>query len=268
MNFRNYSFIILVSLLIISCNNGPKVINKQSNENKEVTNSGIFTEEKTKSEIPFEKSSSSIIDGLHTVVVKEILPATKYVYLNVTEAGEDFWIATRSQDITLGGTYFYKRGLLKTNYESKEHNRVFDKIYLVSSLVAENHKNNSNSVAHDFSNKEEFLNQKENIPTHTEKIIPHKGSLTIAEIVANPTQYEGKTVQLSGKCVKINPNIMERNWIHLQDGSRDNFDLVITSSTFVPEGKIITIRALVSLNRDFGAGYQYDLILENGTIIE
>ena len=69
-------------------------------------------------------------------------------------------------------------------------------------------------------------------------------------------------------CVKINPNIMERNWIHLQDGSKNDFDLVITSNTFVPEGKIITIRALVSINRDFGAGYQYDLILENGTIID
>ena len=61
---------------------------------------------------------------------------------------------------------------------------------------------------------------------------------------------------------------MNRNWIHLQDGSKNDYDLVITSDTFVPEGKIITIQALVSLNRDFGAGYSYDLILENGTIIE
>ena len=196
MNFRNYLFTILTSLLIVSCNNGPKVITEQSNENKEETNSGIFSEEKPKIEIPANKTSSSIMDGLHTVVVNGILPATKYVYLNVTEAGEEFWIATRSQDITKGGTYFYKRGLLKTNYESKEYNRVFDKIYLVSSLVAENHRNNTNSVNHDISIKEESFNQKETIPTHTEKIIPHKGSITIAEIVANPTQYEGKTAQL------------------------------------------------------------------------
>jgi hypothetical protein len=110
--------------------------------------------------------------------------------------------------------------------------------------------------------------QKEDIPTHTEKIVQHKGSIKIAEIVANPNKYEGMTVQITGKCVKVNPNIMERNWIHLQDGSMDDFDLVVTSNTFVPEGMVVTIRALVSLNRDFGAGYRYDLILENGIVIE
>jgi len=61
---------------------------------------------------------------------------------------------------------------------------------------------------------------------------------------------------------------MNRNWIHLKDGSKDDFDLVVTSNTFVPEGQIVTMRAEVSLNRDFGSGYRYDLILENGTIIE
>jgi hypothetical protein len=61
---------------------------------------------------------------------------------------------------------------------------------------------------------------------------------------------------------------MNRNWIHLQDGSKDDFDMVITSNTFVPEGKLITIRAVVNLNRDFGAGYKYDLILENGTLVQ
>lgn len=61
---------------------------------------------------------------------------------------------------------------------------------------------------------------------------------------------------------------MERNWIHLKDGTKNDFDLVVTSDTFVPEGSIITVKALVSLNKDFGAGYTYDLILENGTITQ
>ncbi len=202
------------------------------------------------------------------MVVNEKLPTSKYVYLKVTEAGEQFWIATRNQEITIGGTYFYRSGLLKTNFESKEYNKVFDKIYLVSNLVAEDHRSTSGAINSEISKEEKSITQKETIPTHTEKIIQHKGSITIAEIVSNPSEYDGKTVQLTGKCIKINPNIMNRNWIHLQDGSKNDYDLVITSDTFVPEGKIITIRALVSLNRDFGAGYHYDLILENGTIIE
>ena len=61
---------------------------------------------------------------------------------------------------------------------------------------------------------------------------------------------------------------MERNWIHVKDGSKDDYDLVVTSNTFVPEGSKITIKATVSLNRDFGAGYTYDLILENGILVQ
>ena len=94
------------------------------------------------------------------------------------------------------------------------------------------------------------------------------GSITIAELVKNAKKYEGKTVEVSGQCVKINPNIMSRNWIHIVDGSKNDFDMVITSETFVPEGSNVTFKAVVGLNRDFGAGYKYDIILENGVIVQ
>ena len=61
---------------------------------------------------------------------------------------------------------------------------------------------------------------------------------------------------------------MGRNWIHIKDGSKDDYDLVITSNTFVQEGSMITMKATVTLNKDFGAGYKYDLILENGIIVQ
>jgi hypothetical protein len=60
---------------------------------------------------------------------------------------------------------------------------------------------------------------------------------------------------------------MDRNWIHIKDGSKDDYDLVITSDVFVPEGSVVTMKAQVSLNKDFGAGYKYDLILENGILV-
>ena len=71
-------------------------------------------------------------------------------------------------------------------------------------------------------------------------------------MVKDPKKYEGKTVQISGKCVKVNPNIMNRNWLHIKDGTKDDFDLVITSDTFFPEGSEVTMKATVVLNKDFG----------------
>jgi hypothetical protein len=53
---------------------------------------------------------------------------------------------------------------------------------------------------------------------------------------------------------------MNRNWIHLKDGSMDDYDLVVTSNEDVPVGSKVTIQADVVLNKDFGAGYKYELI--------
>ena len=254
----------LLALFVVSCNNKPKVLTANSAD-KTVVSSGIFSEEGSNEQQTNQTSNSgSFTENLHTVVAQEILPTKKYVYIKVTEGGKNFWIATAKQDIELGKVYYYRNDLLKTNFESKEHNRLFDTIYLVSNLVSHNH--GTGGQAADFS--ENDFSQKKDIPTHTEEIIEHKGSIKIAEIVANPEKYEGKTVQVTGKCVKVNPNIMERNWIHLKDGSKDDYDLVVTSNTFVAEGQTVTMKAEVSLNRDFGAGYRYDLILENGVVVD
>jgi hypothetical protein len=238
-------------------------IENETNENV----SGIFSEENLDNE-PTSTRGSGFTDDLHKVTVNEILPATKYVYLKVTEGGEEYWIAARKQDIELGGTYFYRNGLLKTNFESKEYNRMFERIFLVSSLVPEIHGTNTGTLSSDFESDKNEPVQEQKIPSQTGEIVQQEGTMKISDLVADPDAYEGKTVQLTGKCVKINPNIMQRNWIHLQDGSKDDFDLVITSNTFVPEGQVVTMKAKVVLNKDFGAGYRYDLILEEGVVIE
>ena len=93
-------------------------------------------------------------------------------------------------------------------------------------------------------------------------------SIKIADLVANPKKYEGKYVQISGTCSKVNANILGKNWIHLQDGSKDDYDLVVTSTDLVKEGDTVTMKALVSLNKDIGAGYVYDIILEEGTVVK
>jgi len=261
---NRFLLILLCTVFLMSCNNGPKVI-QSSTEQNESPKSGIFTPDPSTQVVT--STDQSFSDDLHTVSVNEVLPATRYVYLNVSEGESKFWIATRKQDVKKGETYFYRGGLLKTNFESKEYNKVFDTIYLISNLVSQDHSKHTGELNTSVQ-KNVPITQKEDIPTHTDKIVEHKGSIKIAELIKDPKKYEGHTIQLSGKCVKVNPNIMDRNWIHLQDGSKNDYDLVITSNTFVPEGSDITIKATVVLNKDFGAGYTYELILENGTLVQ
>jgi hypothetical protein len=264
---KNYVITAAILLSVTSCKNEPKVIAPTVESEESTKPSGVFSNESSsESKVDF---NNPLAKELHKVIVNEVLPTQKYVYLNVNEGDKQFWIATGKVSVKVGETYFYRGGLLKKNFESKEYNRIFETVYLVTSLVPEKHGNNQGSV--DVSDYRETNNNyppKEVIPTHTEKIVEHKGSIKIAELVKDPKKYEGKTVQLSGVCTKINAGIMDRNWIHIKDGSKDDFDLVVTSSIFVPEGSAITIKAIVILNKDFGAGYKYDLILEEGELVK
>ena len=274
LQVERMGFLMGFTLLILTAC-GPKVIEETKSEAPE-RSSGIFSNSNSNSSSN-SNSGSGVVPGasfseqVHKVFVHEILPTEKYVYLHVHEGEEHFWIATRKQDVRLGGTYYYRNGLLKTNFESKEYNRVFDKIYLVSNLVADNHGGGGSlaqtrDVVSASPSPSTASSTSSGSWNNGKRISPSAGTIAIADLVKNPQAFAGQKVKLKGKCVKINPNIMNRHWIHLQDGSRDDFDLVITSEQFVPEGEEIVIEAVVSLNKDFGAGYQYDLILENGII--
>ena len=253
-----FNFILLIGLTILqtSCHQGPKVISSslESNGSSDENSTGIFSD--TENNVP--PASVPAASDVHTVKVLEVLPTSKYVYLRVSEGEEEFWIATGKMDVNVGETYFYKNGILKTNFESKEHNRVFDKVFLVSNIVSANHGGEANNSS---------MQKKEIILSDSPENIEVEGSIKIAELVKNKSKYEGKEIQLSGKCTKLNPNIMGRNWIHLKDGSYDDFDLVITSDVSVPEGHFVTMKGIVVLDKDFGAGYKYDLIIENGQIV-
>jgi hypothetical protein len=94
------------------------------------------------------------------------------------------------------------------------------------------------------------------------------GVVRIADLVNDPAKYGGNEVVINGECVKVNANILDRNWLHLKDGSKDDYDLIVTSEEIVQKGAKISIRGIVRLNADFGSGYSYPILLENGRLID
>ena len=211
------------------------------------------TLQKNQMENPHIHAPQRVKDGVHYVVLEEQLTTSKYIYLRVKEDQHQYWIAAIKQDVNLGETYFYADGLLKTNFESKEHQRVFDTIYLVSNLVPADHgqAGTPSQIA----------------TSSSENPAPPSGSavsVKIGDLVANPSKYANQHVEITGKCVKVNSNIMGRNWIHVEDGTNNGFDLVVTSDETVSAGSNATFVGVVSLNKDFGAGYTFDVIIENG----
>ncbi len=246
----------LLSLLLVSgmmaCSSGPVKIEEQGSPEAEQAAQSIFEKPGTNA-----KSSNK---AEHQVKVLEILESDRYSYLRVSEAEDEYWIATIKGSFAEGENYIYGDGLYKTDYFSTEFNRSFDRIYLVSDLRAKNApKAGASSI-------DKLVVIQQSSPV-SEADYNREGSIKIKDLLANSDKYANKEVQITAKVVKVNPAIMDRNWLHLKDGSFDDFDLVATSLEGVPAGHIVTIKGTLVLDRDFGAGYHYDLIIENATLV-
>jgi len=99
---------------------------------------------------------------------------------------------------------------------------------------------------------------------------PAKDGITIAELFAHKSSYAGKTVRVKGQVTKFNAAIMKMNWVHLQDGTEfsGKYDLTVTTNLEVAVGEIVTLEGVVALDKDFGYGYAYEVLLENATFVK
>ena len=63
---------------------------------------------------------------------------------------------------------------------------------------------------------------------------------------------------------------MNRNWIHLQDGTESDgkFDLTITTDQAIVTGDIIIVEGKIAVDKDYGFGYKYDLIMEDAKLVK
>lgn len=91
---------------------------------------------------------------------------------------------------------------------------------------------------------------------------------TIAAVYKDKAALAGKEVRVQGKVVKVNNGIMGRNFLHVQDGTgdKDSNDLTVTSKQTAAVGDQVVVTGRVLLNKDFGAGYAYPLLVEEASI--
>jgi len=212
----------------------------------------------------------------HKVEVKEILQASAYTYLKVNENGSEQWIAVPKMEAQIGQIYYFDSFMEMNNFESKDLGRTFESVYFIQEL-------NSDMKAHNGEHHDHSANMampsghatggkhagKPKIVKKDIKIEVAKGGISIAELFANKDKYNGKKVLIKGEVVKVNLGIMNKNWFHIQDGTSADgkFDLTVTSmEEDVEMNDIITFEGTVILNKDFGYGYSYEVLLEDAVI--
>ena len=247
---------LLLVLFLSACNSKPKVIEGEPAGGANAAPSIFQDVPAMQDDLSGQQSTDA---AEHKVVAEEALNTSQYTYVRVKENGKEFWVAVMKQEIKTGGTYYFRGGLLKRNFQSQEFNRIFETLYLVSDFRGENA--GGSAVDQGLANAQSGTSVE---PPRNVNQAP--GAIKIADLVANIAKYEGKTVKVTGKCMKINPMIMGRNWLHLQDGSGKNIELTVTTTEQVQVGSVVTLEGTIALNKDFGAGYKYDFIMEGATL--
>lgn len=206
-----------------------------------------------------EKQDLNEMDALknesHIAKVIDKIPAKGYIYLQVTENKNDFWIAVPAMEIEIGETVYFSRYMVMEDFRSDNIDKSFDQILFVEDARKSPTPDEMKKIHSGVQTTE-----KQEI-----KIEPLSEGKTIQQIYADKSSLNGEVVKVRGKVVKFNKQIMKRNWIHIQDGTggENEFDLVMTSNEEVQVGDIIIAEGKVVIDKDFGAGYFFPVIIED-----
>jgi len=204
--------------------------------------------------------------------IAEVVQGSTYTYLKVKQNTKEKWVAVSKQEVVAGEVYYFDQELLMTNFHSKEIDRTFDEIYFVNNIS----KTPLDSGAPAGMGA---MGAMGGTPEHSGKVATELNSavkleksadeITVAQIFGNRTAYSEKEIEIRGIVVKVNEQVMGKNWIHIQDGTSDNgnFDLTVTSTELPAVNDEIVVKGKIILNKDFGYGYSYEVIMEDAKVV-
>jgi len=219
---------------------------------------------------PAQPRAAALAGGVTGKVI-ETMNAAGYTYVQVDDGQRKIWAAAREFKVAVGDDVIVPDGVPMTNYHSKTLDRDFEVVYLVDSIV---NPNAPGAVATDAAMPENHPNIQVTAAAAAvvdlKGIAKAKGGKTVAEVNDGKADLAGKDVTLRGKVVKYNAHIMGKNWLHVQDGSGDatagSNDITVTTTTEAKVGDTVLISGKVVLDKDFGYGYKYAMIIEDAKV--
>jgi len=199
--------------------------------------------------------------------VLERLDAAPYCYLRLQTVRGEVWAAVPEAKIEKGTEVTIANPMLMNNFESKTLKRTFAEVYFGTLAPAA-----GTGAAASPAAAVPQMGTPAPAPMEVGKVDKATGAdaLTVAEAWAKKNSLKEKSVTIRGKVVKYNPGVMGKNWLHLQDGSGDagkgTHDITVTSQDPATKGDVVTIKGVVRVDKDFGAGYTYALIVEEAKV--
>lgn len=196
--------------------------------------------------------------------VVETMDASEYTYAKLDRNGTQVWVAGPKTALRVGQAIGPVKGTLMQGFQSTTLNRTFDQIYFIGSFPG-----GAGAAANPHAAPAPAATPP---AAPIEKIEPAKGGMTVAQVFADKAKLSGKPVVVRGKVTKVNTGIMNKNWVHVQDGTgaAGTNDLLVTTAPDViaKVGDVVTVRGTVSVDKDLGGGYKYAVLVEDATLAQ
>jgi hypothetical protein len=208
-----------------------------------------------------------------TGTVLETMNAAGYTYVQVDDGQKKVWAAAPEFSVAVGDNVIVPDGMPMNNYHSKSLDRDFEVVYFVDAILNPNSAAAATPAA-DAAMPDGHPNTQVTAAAAAAVdltgIAKATDGKTVAEVNAGKADLSGKEIALRGKVVKYNAQIMGKNWLHVQDGSGaaadGSNDITVTTTTEAKVGDTVLLTGKVSLDKDFGYGYKYALIIEDAKV--
>jgi len=93
---------------------------------------------------------------------------------------------------------------------------------------------------------------------------------TVEEVIAGRTGLKDKTVTIRGQVVKVTNGVLNKNWVHLQDGSgssaQGTHDILVTTTDTIAVGDVVVAKGTVRTDVTIGSGYAYEVLVEGAKL--
>ncbi len=224
--------------------------------------------------------------------VLERIDAAPYSYLRLGTSSGEVWAAVPQTTVKAGEEVTIAGPMPMDGFESKTLKRKFDKIYFgtlgggqAAAPAPAQPAAPAGMMAGPAApagagappNPAEIAARHAGIATSAAdvgnvKVTKAEGpdARTVAEVFAQKASLKEKKVAVRGKVVKFSAGIMGLNWVHLRDGTgsadKANNDLTVTTNDAAAVGDVVVAKGVVRTDKDFGAGYTYPVIVQEGKL--
>ena len=212
--------------------------------------------------------AAPVPEGMIRGTALETMDAAGYTYVLLDTGEGQRWVAAQQTPVAVGDIVQTDPGMAMQNFTSETLNRTFETIYFSGAL--------QNLSATALPAADPATAMPAGHPTTTAApdadftVAAIEEGKDIAWLYANKDSLAGQSVSLRGKVVKFNASILDTNWLHLQDGSGSaadaSNDLTVTSAAEAAVGDTVIVTGNVVLDKDFGAGYTYPVLVEDATL--